>query len=86
MAGNRLRITAQLIKADDGTHIWAEDYDRELTDVFAVQEDIARAHHGGGCRTKLRALHRAFASRGIGRVSSYVPKTLCPLSSTESTP
>ncbi|HEX5280393.1 MAG TPA: hypothetical protein VFW28_09955 [Micropepsaceae bacterium] len=42
-AGNRLRITAQLIKADDGTHIWAEDYDRDLTDVFAVQEDIARA-------------------------------------------
>src|SRR5437588_224329 len=42
-AGNRVRITAQLIKADDGTHIWAEDYDRELTDVFAVQEDIARS-------------------------------------------
>jgi TolB-like protein len=42
-AGNRLRITAQLIKSDDGTHIWAEDYDRELTDVFAIQEDIARA-------------------------------------------
>src|SRR5262249_19755030 len=42
-AGNRLRITAQLIKADDGTHIWADDYDRELTDVFAIQEDIARA-------------------------------------------
>ena len=42
-AGNRLRISAQLIKADDGTHIWAEDYDRELTDVFAIQEDIARA-------------------------------------------
>ncbi|HEX5280392.1 MAG TPA: hypothetical protein VFW28_09950 [Micropepsaceae bacterium] len=41
--GNRLRITAQLIKADDGTHIWAEDYDRDLTDVFAIQEDIARA-------------------------------------------
>jgi TolB-like protein len=42
-AGNRIRITAQLIKADDGTHIWAEDYDRELMDVFAIQEDIARA-------------------------------------------
>jgi TolB-like protein len=42
-AGNRVRITAQLIKADDGTHIWAEDYDRELNDVFAIQEDIARA-------------------------------------------
>ncbi len=33
----------QLIKADDGTHVWAENYDRELTDVFAVQEEIARA-------------------------------------------
>jgi TolB-like protein len=42
-AGNRLRITVQLIKAGDGTHIWAEDYDRDLTDVFSVQEDIARA-------------------------------------------
>ncbi len=42
-AGDRVRITAQLIKADDGTHIWAEDYDRQLTDVFQIQEDIARA-------------------------------------------
>src|SRR6266436_4080298 len=42
-AGTRVRITAQLIKADDGTHIWSENYDRELTDIFAIQEDIARA-------------------------------------------
>jgi adenylate cyclase len=42
-AGERLRITAQLIKADDGTHVWAENYDRDLTDVFAIQESIARA-------------------------------------------
>ena len=41
-AGDRVRITAQLIKADDGTHIWSENYDRELTDIFAIQEDIAR--------------------------------------------
>ena len=41
-AGDRLRITVQLIKADDGTHIWSENYDRQLTDVFAIQEDIAR--------------------------------------------
>jgi adenylate cyclase len=41
--GNRLRITAQLIRADNGTHIWTENYDRELNDVFAVQEDIATA-------------------------------------------
>src|SRR5258706_1611061 len=42
-AGSRVRITVQLINADDGTHIWSEDYDRQLTDIFATQEDIARA-------------------------------------------
>jgi TolB-like protein len=42
-AGTRLRITAQLIKTDDGTHMWSESYDRELTDIFAIQEDIATA-------------------------------------------
>src|SRR5258707_1129792 len=42
-AGTRVRITVQLIKADDGTHVWSEDYDRDLTDIFSVQEDIARA-------------------------------------------
>src|SRR5262245_52081854 len=41
--GNRVRITAQLIKADDGLNVWADSYDRELTDIFAIQEDIARA-------------------------------------------
>jgi serine/threonine-protein kinase len=40
-AGNRLRITAQLVKADDGYHVWSDTYDRELTDVFAIQSDIA---------------------------------------------
>jgi tetratricopeptide (TPR) repeat protein len=38
-----VRITAQLIRADNGLQIWAENYDRDLTDIFAVQEDIARA-------------------------------------------
>jgi TolB-like protein/Tfp pilus assembly protein PilF len=42
-AGNRLRITAQLVKAADGYHLWSERYDREMTDVFAIQEEIARA-------------------------------------------
>ena len=42
-AGDRVRITAQLIKADDGTHIWTDNFDRDLTDIFAIQEDIARA-------------------------------------------
>jgi adenylate cyclase len=38
--GNRIRITAQLIDASAGNHIWADRYDRELTDVFAVQDEI----------------------------------------------
>ena len=42
-AGNRVRITAQLIRADNGLQIWSENYDRDLTDIFAIQEDIARA-------------------------------------------
>ena len=45
-AGDRVRITAQLIDAGDGTHVWTETYDRELTDVFAIQEEIARAIAG----------------------------------------
>ena len=42
-AGNRLRITAQLIKVADGYHLWSERYDRELTDIFEIQDDIAGA-------------------------------------------
>ncbi len=42
-AGNRLRITAQLIDARTDTHLWSETYDRKLTDVFAVQDEIAAA-------------------------------------------
>ena len=42
-AGNRLRINAQLIKARDGYHLWSERYDRTMDDVFAAQEEIARA-------------------------------------------
>jgi TolB-like protein len=42
-AGNRLRITAQLIDVDNGFHLWSETYDRELTDVFAVQDEITAA-------------------------------------------
>ena len=45
-AGNRLRVTAQLIHAADGTHLWSQRYDREMTDVFAVQDEIAAAIAG----------------------------------------
>ncbi len=40
-AGNRVRITAQLINAADGYHIWSESYDRDLTDIFEVQDEIS---------------------------------------------
>ncbi len=42
-SGDRVRITAQLIDASDGTHIWSETYDRTLSDIFAVQDDVAAA-------------------------------------------
>ena len=41
--GNDLRITAELIKADDGFQLWSQTYDREINDIFAVQDEIARA-------------------------------------------
>src|SRR3989441_7119368 len=40
--GNRVRVNVQLINANNDEHIWAEDYDRDLTDVFAIQTDLAR--------------------------------------------
>jgi len=40
-AGNRVRITAQLINAADGYHVWSETYDRNLTDIFEVQDEIS---------------------------------------------
>jgi serine/threonine-protein kinase len=41
-AGNRIRVTAQLIEAENGSHLWSERYDRDLTDVFAIQDEIAQ--------------------------------------------
>jgi len=42
-AGHRVRITGQLIGAQDGYHLWSETYDRELEDIFAIQDDIAHS-------------------------------------------
>ncbi len=41
-AGNRVRVSVQLIDAENDRHLWAEDYDRDLTNVFAIQTDLAR--------------------------------------------
>jgi serine/threonine-protein kinase len=42
-AGSRIRVTAQLIQASDGTHLWSQRYDREMSDIFAVQDEISVA-------------------------------------------
>jgi adenylate cyclase len=42
-AGDQIRITAQLIKVEDGCHLWSERYDRELKDIFSIQDEIARS-------------------------------------------
>ena len=42
-AGNRVRITAQLVETATGNHLWAERYDRDLDDIFAVQDEVTRA-------------------------------------------
>jgi adenylate cyclase len=42
-SGNRIRVTAQLVEAETGKHVWAERYDRDLADIFAVQDEITQA-------------------------------------------
>lgn len=53
-SGNRVRITAQLISAADGYHIWSENYDRDLTDIFEVQDEISTII-ANKCRENLAA-------------------------------
>jgi serine/threonine-protein kinase len=55
-AGERLRVTAQLIKASDGYHLWSERYDRQLADVFALQDEIASSI-AAALEVKLGAAH-----------------------------
>jgi serine/threonine protein kinase/Flp pilus assembly protein TadD len=42
-AGQRIRVTAQLVKASDGYHLWSQRFDREMTDIFAIQDEISQA-------------------------------------------
>lgn len=59
-AGKRVRVTVQLIEADGGTHLWADRYDRELEDIFAVQDEVTRTIVSRVVgRVELDALQRA---------------------------
>ena len=70
-AGNRVRITAQLIDGTTGGHLWAERYDRELTDIFEVQDEVTREIVGA---LKVRLTpeeRRRVASRGTDNIEAY---------------
>jgi serine/threonine-protein kinase len=69
-AGNRLRITAQLINAVDGYHLWSERYDREMDDVFAVQDEIARAITAR-LRVTLQMPEAPLVRRGTDNLEAY---------------
>ncbi len=69
-AGNRVRIAAQLLDADDGYHLWAEMYDREIEDVFAVQDEIAEAI-AAKMKTALNIGAAAKAQRATASIEAY---------------
>ncbi len=53
-AGNRVRVTVQLVRADDGYHLWSETYDRQVADIFKMQDEIAGAELPAGEARYLR--------------------------------
>ncbi|HEY2534350.1 MAG TPA: TIR domain-containing protein [Xanthobacteraceae bacterium] len=69
-AGKRLRITAELIRADNGYHLWSQAYDRDNSDVFAVQDDIAKAVVSV-LQVKLAEGLRETGSRGTSNTEAY---------------
>jgi adenylate cyclase len=69
--GDRVRITAQLIEGKSGGHVWAERYDRDLTDIFAIQDEISKAIVAA---LKVRLLpeeKKAIEQRGTSSVEAY---------------
>jgi adenylate cyclase len=67
-AGNRIRVTAQLVEAATGNHVWAERYHRELADIFAVQDEITDA--------LTNALAPAIADAELRRAMRKPPESL----------
>ena len=66
-AGNRIRVSAQLITAADGGHLWSERYDREMADIFAIQDEISHA---------ITSALRMKLSVGLAPVKHYTPDIL----------
>jgi adenylate cyclase len=70
-AGGRVRITAQLIDGPSGGHVWAERYDRDLTDIFALQDEVSEAIVGALKLKLLPEEKQAIERRGTNNVEAY---------------
>ena len=70
-AGGRVRITAQLIDGATGDHVWAERYDRDLTDIFALQDEISKAIVEALKLKLLPEEKKAIEQRGTTNVEAY---------------
>ena len=70
-AGNKLRITAQLIKVSDGYHIWSQRYDREMTDVFEIQDEISQAIVGNLKGKLVRGGQKPLVKKKTGNIEAY---------------
>jgi adenylate cyclase len=70
-AGNRIRINAQLIDGSTGKHLWADRFDRDLTDIFEIQDEISKAIVDALKVKLLPAERRAIESRGTSNVEAY---------------
>ena len=70
-AGDRVRITAQLIDGKGEDHVWADRYDRDLTDIFAIQDEISKAIVAALRVKLLPAEKKAIETRGTSSVEAY---------------
>ncbi len=70
-AGSRVRISAQLIAGDTGRHLWAERYDRDLTDIFAIQDEISHAIVEALQLKLLPEEKKAIEDRGTSNADAY---------------
>jgi adenylate cyclase len=70
-AGNRVRITAQLIDAGSGGHLWAERFDRDLTDIFSMEDEVVEKIVRALAVTLTQGEERRLRQRGTGNVEAY---------------
>src|ERR1700730_3606478 len=70
-AGNRVRITAQLIDAGSGGHLWAERFDRDLTDIFSMEDEVVEKIVSALAVTLTQGEEQRLRQRGTGNVEAY---------------